>query len=68
MPPIPTCAVRWKYEQGALSGGHEVRPIQVADVRVGQPLVTLHAESSGELSYALAFVRAREHPITIEDL
>lgn len=37
-----------------------------ASVHAGQPLFTLHANSPGELAYALAFARAQEHLITIE--
>jgi thymidine phosphorylase len=33
----------------------------------GQPLFTLHAESAGELAYALAFVRAHPDIIAIEE-
>jgi thymidine phosphorylase len=36
-------------------------------VTSGQPLFTLHAESPGELDYALAFVRDNEHIVTIAD-
>jgi len=36
-------------------------------VRVGQPLFTLHAASPGELGYALAFARAQEQLIIIEE-
>ena len=37
-------------------------------VGVGQPLFTLHAESPGELAYALAYVRAQEALISIQEL
>lgn len=37
-------------------------------VAVGQPLFTLHAESPGELAYALAYVRAQEALISIQAL
>lgn len=33
----------------------------------GQPLVTLHAESPGELAYALAYVESQENLFTIEE-
>jgi thymidine phosphorylase len=36
-------------------------------VTSGQPLFTLHAESPGELDYALAFVRDNEHIVMIAD-
>ena len=36
-------------------------------VQVGQPLLTLHAESPGELAYALAYARSQEHMITLEE-
>ncbi|HJQ83431.1 MAG TPA: thymidine phosphorylase, partial [Candidatus Binatia bacterium] len=35
-------------------------------VAAGEPLFTLHAESPGELAYALAFVRAHPDLITVE--
>jgi thymidine phosphorylase len=38
-----------------------------AMVDVGQPLLTLHAESPGELAYALAYARSQEHMITLEE-
>jgi thymidine phosphorylase len=38
-----------------------------AMVEVGQPLLTLHAESPGELAYALAYARSQEHMITLEE-
>lgn len=34
-------------------------------VDVGQPLLTLHAESPGELAYAMAYAEHQEHMITI---
>ncbi|MES2323550.1 MAG: thymidine phosphorylase family protein [Pseudomonadota bacterium] len=36
-------------------------------VEVGQPLFTLHAESPGELAYALDYVRAQEGLISIQE-
>ncbi|MES2149285.1 MAG: thymidine phosphorylase family protein [Pseudomonadota bacterium] len=36
-------------------------------VAVGQPLMTLHAESPGELAYALAYAEAQENLFTIEE-
>ena len=36
-------------------------------VALGQPLFTLHAESPGELAYALAFARENEDLMAIED-
>ena len=35
-------------------------------VEVGQPLLTLHAESAGELAYALAFAESQEHLVTVQ--
>ncbi|MES2319061.1 MAG: thymidine phosphorylase family protein [Pseudomonadota bacterium] len=35
-------------------------------IEVGQPMLTLHAESPGELAYALAYVEAQEHMVTIQ--
>lgn len=35
-------------------------------LEVGQPLLTLHAESAGELAYALAFAESLEHLVTIQ--
>jgi len=35
-------------------------------VEVGQPLLTLHAESAGELLYALAFAESLEHLVTVQ--
>jgi thymidine phosphorylase len=35
-------------------------------VDVGQPLFTLHAESPGELAYALAYAQSQEHLFTIQ--
>jgi thymidine phosphorylase len=37
-------------------------------VEVGQPLLTLHAESPGELAYAMAFAESQEQMITIVEL
>jgi len=37
-----------------------------AEVLAGQPLLTLHAESEGELAYALAYAHSQEHLMTIE--
>jgi thymidine phosphorylase len=34
-------------------------------VEVGQPLLTVHAESPGELAYALAYAQAQDHLVTI---
>ncbi|GAB2846370.1 thymidine phosphorylase family protein [Pseudoduganella ginsengisoli] len=34
-------------------------------VAVGQPLLTLHAESPGELAYAMAYAEHQEHLVTI---
>jgi thymidine phosphorylase len=34
-------------------------------VRIGQPLLTLHAQSPGELAYALAFAQASESLVTL---
>ena len=36
-------------------------------VAVGQPLLTLHAESPGELAYALAYAESQENLFTIEE-
>lgn len=36
-------------------------------VEVGQPLLTIHAESPGELAYALAFATAQENLISLQD-
>lgn len=36
------------------------------EVEVGQPLFTLHAESPGELAYALAYAQSQEHLFTIQ--
>ncbi|MEO7494500.1 MAG: thymidine phosphorylase family protein [Massilia sp.] len=36
-----------------------------AQLRVGEPLLTLHAESAGELAYALAYAQAQEQLVTI---
>lgn len=35
-------------------------------VEVGQPLFTLHADSPGELAYALAYAQSQEHLFTIQ--
>jgi thymidine phosphorylase len=35
-------------------------------VAAGEPLLTLHAESPGELAYAVAFAQSQEHLVTIE--
>jgi thymidine phosphorylase len=35
-------------------------------VQVGEPLLTLHAESAGELAYAAGYAQAQEHLMTIE--
>jgi thymidine phosphorylase len=40
-------------------------PIGTA-VDVGQPLFTLHAESPGELAYALAYAQSQEHMFSIQ--
>jgi thymidine phosphorylase len=41
--------------------------VRVQDsVRLGQPLFTLHAESLGELQYALSFVRSQLPVVGIE--
>ena len=34
-------------------------------VEVGQPLLTLHAESPGELAYAMAYAQQQSHLFTI---
>jgi thymidine phosphorylase len=39
---------------------------QGAQVAAGQPLLTLHAESAGEMAYADAYAQAQEHLVTIE--
>jgi thymidine phosphorylase len=36
-------------------------------IEVGQPVLTLHAESPGELAYALAFAEAQHHLITVQE-
>jgi thymidine phosphorylase len=36
-------------------------------VEVGQPLLTLHADSPGELAYAMNFARASEHLVTLHE-
>jgi thymidine phosphorylase len=36
-------------------------------VEVGQPLLTLHAESPGELTYAVAYAEAQDNLITIRE-
>lgn len=38
-----------------------------AAVEVGQPMLTLHAESRGELAYALAYARGQDNLLTIEE-
>jgi len=37
-----------------------------SSIEIGQPLYTIHAESPGELAYALSYARAQEDLITIE--
>jgi thymidine phosphorylase len=37
-----------------------------AGIGAGEPLLTLHAQSAGELAYAVAYARAQEHLVTIE--
>ena len=37
-------------------------------VVAGQALFTLHAESSGELAYALAYAHAQENLVSIQEL
>ena len=42
--------------------------VKIGDrVQRGQPLITLHAETRGEMAYALAFARANPHTIAISD-
>ncbi len=38
-----------------------------ADIEVGQPYLTIHAESPGELAYACAFAEAQQSIISVED-
>lgn len=38
-----------------------------AVLRVGQPLLTLHAESPGELAYALAYASAQDNLVTLRE-
>ena len=37
-----------------------------ADIAAGQPLLTLHAETAGELAYAAAYALAQESIVTVE--
>jgi thymidine phosphorylase len=49
----------------ASAAGLELHTQLGAHVKVGQPLLTLHAESPGELAYALAYAQQQAHMFTI---
>lgn len=51
---------------GAPAAGISLHVRVGADVAAGQPLLTLHAESAGELAYAAAYAQAQENIVTIE--
>jgi thymidine phosphorylase len=36
-------------------------------IRVGQPLLTVHAQSRGELAYAMAYAESSEHLVTLHE-
>ena len=52
---------------GARAAGIELHVKTGDRVERGQPLITLHAETRGEMAYALAFARANAHAIAIEE-
>ncbi|MFZ5863829.1 MAG: thymidine phosphorylase family protein [Nitrospirota bacterium] len=51
----------------ARAAGIELHAALGADVAVGQPLLTLHAESPGELAYALGYVQGQPDVLRIEE-
>ncbi|MDQ1831763.1 thymidine phosphorylase family protein [Massilia scottii] len=50
---------------GAPAAGIDFQVRLGDEVDAGQPLLTLHAESAGELAYALAYAQSQEHLVTI---
>ncbi|SFU99124.1 thymidine phosphorylase family protein [Pseudoduganella namucuonensis] len=50
---------------GAPAAGLEFHAPLGTPVAVGQPLLTLHAESPGELAYALAYAESQDNLVTI---
>ena len=52
---------------GAKAAGLELHTPLGTQVEKGMPLFTVHAESRGELAYALEYVRAHPGVIRLED-
>ena len=51
----------------AKSAGLEVHAKLNDQIRKNQPVLTLHAETPGELAYALAFAKANPHILKLVD-
>jgi thymidine phosphorylase len=51
----------------AMAAGLELHVKTGDRVQRGQPLITLHAETRGEMAYALAFARANPHAIAVAE-
>lgn len=62
------CAARLAGAPKALSAGLEFHARPGTRVETGQPLLTLHAESPGELAYAMAYAEHQENLFTLVEV